>query len=127
MGLMKHAPGTGLGNCQANRLTFGTPSATMLDRPLACYRVEVPALIAGLPASTGDLLIFWPGHPTHTLALREWGRGSRPVRRFTHVDDGIVYGLLLELLNSDVICPLTFASAAVVTRPAQPTLALHRA
>jgi len=86
----------------------------MLDRPIAFYRVQSPVIVAGLHASTGDMLILWPGHPTHTLAVREWGTASKPIRRFCHAADGVVYGALLELLNGDVIVAMSFYSASVV-------------
>ncbi len=92
----------------------------MLDRPIAFYRVNSPVIVAGLHAGTGDMLIFWPGHPTHTLSVREWGTGSKPLRRFTHVADGIVYGALLELLNDDVIVAMSLYSATVVQLSAEP-------
>lgn len=86
----------------------------MLDRPVAFYRVNTPFVARGITARDGDLLVFWPGHPTHTLAAREPGIGPKRVRSHAHIDDGIVYGLLLELLNSDTITALTFFSASVV-------------
>lgn len=90
----------------------------MLDRPVAFYRVNVAFVVHGLHGCGGDILAFWPGHPTHTLATREGGRGPRRVRSHQGVPDGIAYGLLLQLLNDDAITPLTFVSASVVRRPA---------
>lgn len=86
----------------------------MLDRPIAFYRVLSPVIVAGLHAGTGDMLILWPGHPTHTLSVREWGTGSKPLRRHCHVADGVLYGAVLELLNNEVIVPLSFATASLV-------------
>lgn len=89
----------------------------MLDRPVAFYRVNAAFVVHGLHGCAGDILGFWPGHPTHTLATREGGRGPRRVRSHQGVPDGIAYGLLLQLLNDDAITPLTFLSASVVQRP----------
>jgi len=86
----------------------------MLDRPVAFYRVRAAFVVHGIHGVPGDTLAFWPGHPTHTLATREGGRGRRAVRSHHGVADGIAYGLLLQLLNDDVILPLTFASASVM-------------
>lgn len=100
----------------------------MLDRPVAFYRVLSAFVVHGLHGHAGDTLAFWPGHPTHTLATREGGRGRRSVRAHTGVPDGIAYGLLLQLLNDDTITPLTFVSAAVMRAPdGVPVLPRHHA
>ncbi len=98
--------------------TFSVVTLPMLDRPVAFYRITAPCVIAGLPGLPDDLLIFWPGHPTHTLSVRANGRGRRQVRRHTYCEDGIVYGLLLEALNADLLIPLSFFSASVL--PSRP-------
>lgn len=89
----------------------------MLVRPLALFRINTHVLVLGLIGCTGDALAYWPGHPTHTLATREAGRGRRRVRSHTGVADGVAYELLRELFHNGTITPLTAASACVVWRP----------
>lgn len=85
----------------------------MLDRPTAVFRVCSP-MLHPVAASAGDLLVFWPGHPSATLTVRAPGRGPKRIRRKAFVPDGVIYGALLCLLEDDVIVPLTLQDALLL-------------
>ena len=51
-------------------------------RPIAAWRVIVP-IIAPIMATCGDLLLEWPGHPTHALAVTDATGGV--LKRSRHI------------------------------------------
>jgi hypothetical protein len=75
----------------------------MLDRPSIVCRVVRP-MACPIAADPGDVLVAWPGHPTHSLAVVRHQR----VVRTRHVPDGVLYGALLDLfLSARIRLPLT--------------------
>lgn len=80
------------------------PFPGMLDRPSIAALVVRP-IRTPIAAQPGDMLIAWPGHPTHTLGVVS--PEPRRVLRTRHVPDGAVYGELLRLfLDAKIRLPL---------------------
>ncbi len=69
----------------------------MLTEPIAVLLVRAP-VIAPIVARPGELIVVWPGHPTHTLTVTD-GSGTQ-IRRHKYVPDGALYGPLL-ILDAD--------------------------
>lgn len=74
----------------------------MLDRPSIVCRVLRP-LCEPIVARPGELLVVWPGHPTHTLTV--CAPDGQTLLRHGHCAAGVLYGALLNLyLDAAVRC-----------------------
>ncbi|WP_353265856.1 hypothetical protein [Gemmatimonas sp.] len=74
----------------------------MLDAPSIVCRVlgSTDTLIESCP---GDLLVIWPGHPTHTVTV--CGPDGLTVRAFGYCAEAVLYGALLNLyLDAAIRC-----------------------
>ena len=81
----------------------------MTERPIATYRVNTP-LLWPIAAAVGQLLVVWPGHPTHTLAVVRRTRGHAVVRH-AFMADGALYGVIMNLELDGHLTPLSPADA----------------
>lgn len=81
----------------------------MTERPIASYRVNTP-LLWPIAAAVGQLLVVWPGHPTHTLAVVRRTRGHAVVRH-AFMADGALYGVIMNLELDGHLTPLSPADA----------------
>ena len=87
----------------------------MLDRPSIVCRVLRP-ILDPIAARPGEVLVVWPGHPTHTVTVRtEDGHASL---RHCCVPEGALYGLLLNLYLDAAIQCLTTESERALLRVA---------
>lgn len=55
-------------------------------------------MLAPIPAARGQLLVVWPGHPTHTLTVTD-ASGQHAIR-WSYVAPGALWGPLL-ILDAD--------------------------
>jgi hypothetical protein len=76
--------------------------------PTFVLQVIEPVLYP-LPARAGQLLVVWPGHPTHTVTV--WERNLSRVVRHGYVSDGALYGPILCLCDDGALAFLTPADA----------------
>jgi hypothetical protein len=74
----------------------------MLDRPsIVCRVIGCTDLL--IDATPGDLLVVWPGHPTHTVTVCT--PDGHTVRNFRFCAEGSLYGILLNLyLDAAIRC-----------------------
>ena len=74
----------------------------MLSRPSIVCRVLGPTGTL-LESARGDLLVIWPGHPTHTVSVCT--PDGRITLRWRHCPEGVLYGALLNLyLDAAIRC-----------------------
>jgi hypothetical protein len=84
----------------------------MTREPLAVLLVLRP-ILAPLPAASGESIVCWPGHPTCALvAVKKNGQ----VRAHCGLEDGKLYGAILNLLLDESVTPLTRADADALLR-----------
>lgn len=81
-------------------------------KPIAVYSVSSPILWP-IAAAEGDLLVIWPGHPTHTLTVCA-NRPGQPVIRRCHFPDGALYGVIMNLDLDEIIVPWTASDRAAL-------------
>lgn len=70
------------------------------------YRVLTPFVVGGLYGCPGDVLTFQPAHPTHTVAIREAGRGRRRLRAHRHAPAHTAAQMVEALHHAGMIRPL---------------------
>lgn len=81
----------------------------MTEHPIASYRVNT-SMLWPIAAAVGQLLVVWPGHPTHTLAVVRRTRGHAVVRH-AHMPEGALYGVIMNLELDGHLTPLSPADA----------------
>jgi hypothetical protein len=74
----------------------------MLDAPSIVCRVIRP-IVYPIVARPDEVLVVWPGHPTHTLTV--CAPDGKAVLRWIYCADGALYGILLNLyLDAAIRC-----------------------
>jgi hypothetical protein len=83
----------------------------MLDRPSISARVVRP-IQTPIAAFPGDIVVAWPGHPTHALAVVS--HEPRRVIHTQHVPDATLHGTLWEWYLDGCIRPADIASERAI-------------
>ena len=87
----------------------------MLERPSIVCRVLRP-IVKPLPARAGDVLVCWPDHPTHAVAVLD--AACDLVKRHRPYDSGALYGDLLHAFLDAKIQMPEAAQRALLSRSA---------
>lgn len=86
----------------------------MTNSPTIVCRVSL-RIDSPVQADPGDVLVVWPGHPTHALMVMT---DDRQLVRHAACPEGVLYGSLLHLFLDSAIQPLTVRSERALLRVA---------